>query len=649
MAITKAVFFMLILEIVAIRSCKSNEIQYNPCCSFPCQNNGICYTKGFDDYICECTRTGYYGRHCETAEFSTRIKKFFKPSRDTLQHLVTNYKYLWYIVNKTDWLKKAVMGLVLKVRMSIVDEPTAYIGWDDYTTWETYTNKSVYARTLHPVPKNCPTPMGVKGKKELPNPELLAKKFLLRRKFLPCPRNTNVLFPFFAQHFNHQYFKTDFSKGIPFQWGSHYVDISHIYGDTDQRQHALRSHQDGKMKVSIFNGEAFPPRLEDTEGLRMAGSQFIKKEHRLAFGHKGFAAMPTFLLYSTLWIREHNRVCDILKVEHPEWDDERLFQTTRLIITGETIKIIIEDYVQHLSGFHFQLLYDPDILMNEGMSHHNQIHIEFHSLYHWHALMPDNVVLEDKSYKIKELLFNPEPIIDAGLQRTFQDLNTQFAGQVAGGKNQGSGTLAVAVQAIKDGRSMRLQSFNNYRKKIGLKPYTTFEDFTGEKEMAAELKELYGDIDALELYLGLMTEKRRKKQLFGETLTEMGSPYSLKGLYGSPLGSPGWWKPVTFGGDVGFNIVKTASLQKLICDNVEGCPTVAFRVPSNHSYEESDMAAVPDDNTSDTMMALARGKEPPNNSQESSNINKCDNLKNGNCDSSKSKMYSASQNKNLEL
>lgn len=35
--------------------------------------------------------------------------------------------------------------------------------------------------------------------------------------------------------------------------------------------------------------------------------------------------------------REHNRVCDVLKEENPIWDDERLFQTARLILTGKKI------------------------------------------------------------------------------------------------------------------------------------------------------------------------------------------------------------------------------------------------------------------------------------------------------------------------
>ena len=40
----------------------------NLCCSFPCEHNGICITKGFNDYVCDCTRTGYYGKHCERCE-----------------------------------------------------------------------------------------------------------------------------------------------------------------------------------------------------------------------------------------------------------------------------------------------------------------------------------------------------------------------------------------------------------------------------------------------------------------------------------------------------------------------------------------------------------------------------------------------------
>lgn len=98
--------------------------------------------------------------------------------------------------------------------------------------------------------------------------------------------------------------------------------------------------------------------------------------------------------------------------------------------------------------------------------------------------------------------------------------------------------------------------------------------------MAAELEELYGDVDAMELYTGLLVEKPRPSAIFGETMVEMGAPYSLKGLMGNPICSPEYWKPSTFGGKVGFDIINTASLQKLVCNNIQGpCPFVSFHVP----------------------------------------------------------------------
>lgn len=97
--------------------------------------------------------------------------------------------------------------------------------------------------------------------------------------------------------------------------------------------------------------------------------------------------------------------------------------------------------------------------------------------------------------------------------------------------------------------------------------------------MAAELEALYGDIDAMELYPALLVEKPRPDAIFGETMVEMGAPFSLKGLMGNPICSPHYWKPSTFGGEVGFQIVNTASIQSLICNNVKGCPVTAFNVP----------------------------------------------------------------------
>ena len=60
----------------------------------------------------------------------------------------------------------------------------------------------------------------------------------------------------------------------------------------------------------------------------------VPEDKRFALGHPFFALLPGLLMYSTIFLREHNRVCSVLKKEHPSWDDERLYQTAKIILTG---------------------------------------------------------------------------------------------------------------------------------------------------------------------------------------------------------------------------------------------------------------------------------------------------------------------------
>lgn len=56
--------------------------------------------------------------------------------------------------------------------------------------------------------------------------------------------------------------------------------------------------------------------------------------------------------YATIWVREHNRVCDELLKTNPHWDDERVYQTARLIITGKFITCLDFSFVLSISdGF----------------------------------------------------------------------------------------------------------------------------------------------------------------------------------------------------------------------------------------------------------------------------------------------------------
>ncbi|XP_075842153.1 prostaglandin G/H synthase 1 isoform X1 [Microtus pennsylvanicus] len=559
----------------------------NPCCYYPCQNQGVCVRFGLDRYQCDCTQTGYSGPNCTIPELWTWLRNFLRPSPSFTHFLLTHGRWFWEFVNAS-FIRETLMRLILTVRSNLIPSPPTYNLAHDYISWESFSNVSYYTRVLPSVPKDCPTPMGTKGKKQLPDVQLLAQRLLLRRKFIPAPQGTNILFAFFAQHFTHQFFKTSGKMGPGFTkalghgtlatfmeiiWNGSITCVSSRMGNSSTRL-------PGGPIPQVQDGEVYPPSVEQTSVL-MRYPPGVPPEKQMAVGQEVFGLLPGLMVMSTIWLREHNRVCDLLKEEHPTWDDEQLFQTTRLILIGETIKIIIEEYVQHLSGYFLQLKFDPELLFRAQFQYQNRIAVEFNHLYHWHPLMPDSFKVGSQEYSYEQFLFNTSMLVDYGVEALVDAFSRQRAGRIGGGRNFNHHVLHVAMDVIKESREMRLQPFNEYRKRFGMKPYTSFQELTGEKEMAAELEELYGDIDALEFYPGLLLEKCQPNSIFGESMIEIGAPFSLKGLLGNPICSPEYWKPSTFGGDVGFNLVNTASLKKLICLNTKTCPYVSFSVPES--------------------------------------------------------------------
>lgn len=61
-------------------------------------------------------------------------------------------------------------------------------------------------------------------------------------------------------------------------------------------------------------------------------------------------------LFHIIWTKEHNYICDQLKQQNPRWNDNKLFETARLIISAVIAKIhtlewttaILQNYVLKL-------------------------------------------------------------------------------------------------------------------------------------------------------------------------------------------------------------------------------------------------------------------------------------------------------------
>lgn len=146
--------------------------------------------------------------------------------------------------------------------------------------------------------------------------------------------------------------------------------------------------------------------------------------------------------------------------------------------------------------------------------------------------------------------------------------------------NYGNATEPMTSLLLRLSRENALQSFNNYRRKFGLYPYMSFYDLTKDRATVDVLKSLYECVDDVELLIGMLTEKSRRGIL--STVTFMTNSFIVNSILTNPLASNDSWNPSTFGGNDGFNIVRTASIEKFVCNNLaDNCDGLTVKLYAN--------------------------------------------------------------------
>jgi len=115
-----------------------------------------------------------------------------------------------------------------------------------------------------------------------------------------------------------------------------FVDASNVYGSSDDESNSLRA-LDGTGKLLVEGADLLP---------------FLDTEERKA-GDVRAREMPGLATMHTLFVREHNRICDDLQ-NHNDIDssftDEDLFQNARRILIAEMQKIVYGEYLPVVMG-----------------------------------------------------------------------------------------------------------------------------------------------------------------------------------------------------------------------------------------------------------------------------------------------------------
>ncbi|CAI6372862.1 unnamed protein product [Macrosiphum euphorbiae] len=135
---------------------------------------------------------------------------------------------------------------------------------------------------------------------------------------------------------------------------THYLDGSMIYGSSAKRTWSLRTNLGGQLLTNMgcYNNSQDDPvqpqymPLEDTES---SACQYGSGTCYRA-GDIRANALPQLTVMHTLWMREHNRLAKLLSHVNPHWDDERIFQEARKIVTASIQHITYAEWLPALLG-----------------------------------------------------------------------------------------------------------------------------------------------------------------------------------------------------------------------------------------------------------------------------------------------------------
>ncbi|KAJ4113124.1 hypothetical protein NW760_014231 [Fusarium oxysporum] len=118
-----------------------------------------------------------------------------------------------------------------------------------------------------------------------------------------------------------------------------WLDISSLYGSTTDIAHRIRSKVDGKLLTQEVQSPGTRAKASylpfNTIGVPTNTRLGVEPEGLFAGGDPHTNEDWLLLGIHTLLLREHNRLCDILKKQKPGWDDEQLYQTVRLVMSAK--------------------------------------------------------------------------------------------------------------------------------------------------------------------------------------------------------------------------------------------------------------------------------------------------------------------------
>jgi prostaglandin-endoperoxide synthase 2 len=505
----------------------------------------------------------------------------------------TGLPRLWDYVNNSPRLRRVFnRWLINSMIYTMPARPLWMSSYSDYRSWPALAHRDWSARHL---------PSDAALQARLPEQSRVVELFKRTTVGdLPSPKST-LLFPHFAQWFVDGFLRTD-PRNYKKNTSTHDIDLSQLYGQTVEVTNMLRLNSDnekGRLKYQLRNGQQFPPYYFDENGKvkecfkcleivfpgsndigdlpgedRKTGIPFEKFEDwqrnkLFALGiprgnlHYGLTMM------STLFLREHNRIAGLIAANNPEWDDDRVFDTTRNTLIVILLKIVIEDYINHITPVRFKFFVEPGMGVKEKWYQENWMSVEFNMLYRWHTMIPSEILLAGKPRSILDVMWDTDVVINTGLAALFDEASNQRC-NATGLFNTDPCLLSTEQKTIEMGRENKLASFNAYRALCGYPKLESFQDISSKREVAEALQSMYKKSGDVELYVGLFAEDVRENGILPTLMATMVAVDAFSQALTNPLLTKESFNSETFSEAGMAQIQSTKSLNDVVQRNVTG-------------------------------------------------------------------------------
>jgi prostaglandin-endoperoxide synthase 2 len=513
--------------------------------------------------------------------------------RNKFQAFVLSHgRAIWRFVNGWPWLARiANRAIVSNAALKAPTRPLRLTTKADYPSWSSLTDKTYFARYLPP-----------RDSAGLPPLEALERLYVTRPSGPRLSDRSTLLFPSFAQWFTDGFLMTDPNDSRRTTC-NHQIDLSQIYGLNVTVEAQLREHSEtpghrGRLLSDTVNGEEWAPRLFHPDGTRDGRFAAVpdpvkmpdtlpldRKATIFAFGGERANATVFTAALNTLFLREHNRLCAEIGKAHPDFDDERLFQTARAVNIVQLIKVVVEEYINHITPFWFKLLADPTPCYTATWNRENWIPVEFNLLYRWHSLVPEITKWRGADFPMADARFGNAPMIRDGLGAALDAASTSVAWRV-GLFNTAEMLRAVEAASVKQGRTNRLASYNDYREVMHYPRVTRFEQITGDPDVVRALRDLYGNVDQVEFFVGLFAEDAHERSAMPRLIGRMVAADAFSHALTNPLLAPKIFREDTFTPTGWSSIGATSTLADVADRNLPNGAR-AWRICMDHPEHDS--------------------------------------------------------------